>query len=285
MGDPAKLGRRLVGVGVMVGLLATGGAAVAQFGGTRLGNLYNGPDQTLALTQNGVISNPAPAGSTPPNPDPHNLEGHWWIEGTHKLFGPALGVPPPLKPRYVQLLEEHIRTKNKGIPIADASTQCFPHGTPRAMDSPYPIEIVHVPAAHGQPEQYVMLLETMHNIRRIYMTDRHNPNMGPSFLGESIGHWEDGTLVVDTTKLNDRTLIDDEGSRHSTRQHVIERIRKIDGGRRLQMDNTIEDPVTLERPYRMMPIRFNWRPDLRNQEFVCEENNRNKPVNGITVAK
>ncbi len=284
MGNPEKRGRRLLGLGLgLLGTLAIGGSAAAQ--SARLGNLYNGSDKTLALTQNGVSSTPAPPGAAAPNPDPRNIEGHWWIVGTHKLFGSEPGMPPPLKPKYMKLLEDYIRTKNKGIPIADAQTQCFPHGTPRAMDSPYPIEIIHVPAAHGQPEHYVMLMETLHNIRRIYMTEKHNPNLGESFLGDSVGHWEGDTLVVDTIKLNDRTLIDDEGSRHSTQQHVIERIHKVDGGRRLQMDNTIEDPVTLERPYTMVPIMFNWRPDLRNQEYVCEENNRNKPVNGVTVAK
>ena len=81
------------GLGVVcAAAMATG--ALAQFGANKPRNLYNGDDPTLSLTGNGVISGPAPAGSAPPNPDPHDLEGHWWIEGTHKLFGPALGVPP-----------------------------------------------------------------------------------------------------------------------------------------------------------------------------------------------
>jgi hypothetical protein len=47
---------------------------------------------------------------------------------------------------------------------------------------------------------------------------------------------------------------------------------------------TVEDPVTLEHPYSYRRI-FRWRPDVRPQEYVCEENNRNAPVNGVTVAK
>jgi hypothetical protein len=47
---------------------------------------------------------------------------------------------------------------------------------------------------------------------------------------------------------------------------------------------TVEDPVTLEHPYSYTRI-YHWRPDVRPQEYVCEENNRNAPVNGVTVAK
>ena len=47
---------------------------------------------------------------------------------------------------------------------------------------------------------------------------------------------------------------------------------------------TVEDPVTLEHPYSYQRF-FQWRPDVRPAEYICEENNRNAPVNGVTVAQ
>ena len=163
-------------------------------------------------------------------------------------------------------------------PEADASTQCLPHGMPRLMESPYPIEIVQTAG------RITFLHEVAHNVRRIWLNRAHPNPPRPTFLGDSIGRWEGDTLVVDTVGLNDRTFIDDEGSSHSTQLHTIERYRKIDGGAKLELIMTVEDPVTLEHPYSYRRI-YHWRPDVRPQEYICEENNRNAPVNGVTVAK
>lgn len=240
--------------------------------------LYNSGDPTLALTPSLRGGATAPPGSAPPNPDPRNFEGVWWLEGYEYMLGPEPGVAPPLKPEYLRILERRIRAKNRGTPEADASTQCLPHGMPRLMESPYPIEIVQTPG------RLTFLHEVAHNVRRIWLSRGHPQQLPPTFLGDSVGHWEGDTLVVDTAGLNDRTFIDDEGSSHSTALHVIEHYRKIDGGAKLELTMTLEDPVTLEHPYSYHRI-YHWRPDIRPQEYVCEENNRNAPVDGVTVAK
>ncbi len=240
--------------------------------------LNNSGDPTLALTPPLRGALPAPPGSAPPNPDPHDFNGVWWLQGYEYLLGPEPGVAPPLKPEYMRILERRIRAKNRGTPEADASTQCLPHGMPRLMESPYPIEIVQVPGL------VTFLHEVAHNVRRIYLERPHPKKLAPSFLGDSVGHWEGDTLVIDTIGLNDRTFIDDEGSSHSTQLHTIERYRKIDGGSKLELTMTVEDPVTLEHSYSYHRI-FQWRSDIHPMEYSCEENNRNAPVNGVTVAK
>jgi hypothetical protein len=240
--------------------------------------LHNSGDPTLALTPGLRGATRAPKGAAPGNLDPHDLEGVWWLQGYQYLLGPEPGVPPPLKPDYMRILERRIRAKNRGTPEADASTQCLPHGMPRIMESPYPIEIVQTPG------RITFLHEVAHNLRRIWLNRDHPKHVTPSFLGDSVGHWEGDTLVVDTIGLNDRTFIDDEGSSHSTQEHVVERFRKIDDGATLELIMTVEDPVTLEHPYSYRRL-YRWRPDVRPQEYVCEENNRNAPVNGVTVAK
>jgi hypothetical protein len=149
---------------------------------------------------------------------------------------------------------------------------------PRLMESPYPIEIVQTAG------RMTFLHEVAHNVRRIWLNRPHPRNLASTYMGDSVAHWEEDTLVVDTVGLNDRTFIDDEGSSHSDKLRTIERYRKLDGGSKLEMIITVEDPVTLERPYSYRRI-YHWRPDIRPQEYVCEENNRNAPVDGLTVAK
>jgi hypothetical protein len=254
------------------------GSASSGSASRRPRTLFNSGDPTLTLTPPLRGAGPAPAGSAPPDPDPRNLGGVWWLQGYEYLLGPAPGVPPPLKPKYMKLLEERIRAKNRGTPEADTETQCLSHGMPRLMESPYPIEIVQTPG------RITFLHEVAHEVRRIYLDRPHPKHVRLSFLGDSVGHWEGDTLVVDTIGLDDRPFLDDEGSAHSTRLHVIERYRKIDGGANLELVITVIDPVTMEHPYSYRRV-YHWRPDVRPQEYICEENNRNAPVNGITVAK
>jgi hypothetical protein len=254
------------------------GSGPPRSGPPRARTLFNSGDPTLALTPSLGGSRAAPPGSVPPNPDPHDFEGVWQVQGYEYLLGPEPGVPPPLKPEYIKLLERRIRAKNRGTPEADTETQCLGHGMPRVMESPYPIEIVQTPG------RITFLHEVAHELRTIYMNRPHPEHPRVDFNGDSVGHWEGDTLVVDTIAIDPRSFIDDEGSSHSGQEHVIERYRKVDGGAEIELTVTVEDPVTLEHPYSYKRI-YHWRPDIRLQEYVCEENNRNAPVNGVTVAK
>jgi hypothetical protein len=283
-------GAAIVAVSASMAVLAFAGSVAAQDSQSprqaptptqtqnRPKTLDNSGDPTLALTGPLRGSTTAPAGSAPPNPDPKNFEGVWWLKGYEYMLGPAPGIEPPLKPQYMEILKRRIRAKNAGKPETDTSTQCYPHGMPRLMESPYPIEIVQTPG------RVTILHEVAHEVRRFYLNQEQPKNPKISFLGHSVAHWEGDTLVVDTIGIDGRSFIDDEGSSHSDKEHIIERFHKIDGGRQLQVDTTVEDPVTLEHPYSYSRY-FQWRPDVRPAEYICEENNRNAPVNGVTVAQ
>jgi hypothetical protein len=278
-----KLGCSVLALAFAVSIAADGSKAYAQSSsqptpGRKAKTLFDDPDPTLALTPGNTRPRPAPPGSTPPNPDPKSFEGVWWLRGYEYLLGPAPGVPAPLKPQYIELLKKRIREKNAGHPETDTSTQCFPHGMPRLMESPYPIEIVQTPG------RVTFLHEVAHEVRRIYLDQKHPANLKSTFLGNSVGHWEGDTLVVDTIGINDKSFIDDEGEAHSNQEHLVERYRKVDGGRQIELTMTVEDPVTLEHNYSYTRY-YEWRPDVRPAEYICEENNRNAPVNGVTVAR
>jgi len=228
--------------------------------------------------------NPAPS-------DPRDFSGVWLTRGYDRTFRPLTDppLPPsesahllPLTPLEAASRQHHLDMEKIGRPIADAPTQCFPHGIPRLMASPYPIQFIYSPGL------ITILHEVAHNVRFIHMDGGPAPPDTPrTFLGYSVGHWEGNTLVVVTDHFNDRTQIDEESLSHGLRLKVTERFTRFTnryGGAELRDLITIEDPDHYTRPWTAQRT-YPWRGDLRLAEYSCEENNRNAPVNGVTVAK
>jgi len=228
--------------------------------------------------------NPAPK-------DPRDFSGVWWTRGYDRTYRPVTNppLPPsqsakllPLTPLEAASRAHHLEMEKLGTPIADAPTRCFPHGVPRIMASPYPIQFVYSPGL------ITILHEVAHNVRFIHMDDRPPPPDTPrTFLGYSVGHWEGNTLVVVTDHFNARTQIDEESLSHGLKLKVTERFTKFMnkwGGVELRDLITIEDPDHYTRPWTAERL-YPWRGDVRIEEYSCEENNRNAPENGVTVAK
>jgi hypothetical protein len=210
--------------------------------------------------------------------DPRDLSGVWYIRLYNPQINSTQGRLPPFTERGKAAWDARVKAEKDGSPIADASSYCWPHGVPRVMNSPYPLQIIQTTG------ETVIVHEVAHNVRHIYMDQPHQQVLAPSFMGDSVGHWEGDTLIVDTTGLNDRTWIDEIGVIHGLQLHVIERIRKIEGGHALENLVRIEDPEYFTEPW-YARITYAWRPDLRIAEYVCEENNRNMPVSGHTAKK
>jgi len=227
----------------------------------------------IAAAADGVA---APA----PSSDPHDIDGVWWTKGYDRNFRPIEGGLPPFTERGRREWERNVKADEAGTPVADAPTACLPHGIPRLLASPYPIQIVTTPG------QITWVHEVNRNQRFIYMNEPHPAHLPKTYLGHSVGHWEGDTLVIDTVAMNDKTRIDEEGITHSEQLHVVERIRKVqlDGTTQLENLITITDPVMFTKPWTTKRT-YVWRPDVRLMEYVCEENNRNAPVNGVTKAK
>ena len=106
----------------------------------------------------------------------------------------------------------------------------------------------------------------------IFMDGRpHDPKVEQTWLGDSIGHWEGDTLVVDTVGQNDITWIDAAGIPHSTDMKVTERITRTDLGH-MEIVHIIDDPKTFSRPW-----TFTTKPTLLKGElieYICQENNK-----------
>jgi hypothetical protein len=100
----------------------------------------------------------------------------------------------------------------------------------------------------------------------------HSKNPKPSWYGESVGHYEGDTLVVDTIGLNDRTFVDNYRTPHTTQLHVVERYRMINDGKSLEVKIQVEDPGAFNMPW---TARSTWRRVKAGRliEDLCEPNN------------
>jgi hypothetical protein len=142
---------------------------------------------------------------------------------------------------------------------------CFPPGVPRIFLHPFPMEIVQA------PDRVLMLFEYDQMRREIYTDGRpHDTSIGPTWMGDSIGHWEGDTLVVDTTNFNDKTWLDRIGHPHSDQLHLVERLRRVNH-ETLADDITIEDPKAYTKPW-TISLDFKLRSKWKILEQFCEDN-------------
>ena len=121
------------------------------------------------------------------------------------------------------------------------------------------------------PREVVIVNEHDAQTRHIYLNVPHSPNVKPSWYGDSIGHFEGDTLVVDTVGLNDKTFVDNYRTPHTTQLHVIERFRLMNGGRILHADITVDDPGAFNMPWSAVQ-RWKHAHDRTILEEVCAEN-------------
>jgi hypothetical protein len=116
-----------------------------------------------------------------------------------------------------------------------------------------------------------MLFEYGHNIRQIFTDGRgHLQDAEPTWMGDSIGHWEGDTLVAETTGLNDKTWFGYGGQPHSDALRVVERFRRVDHDT-LMIDITLDDPKAYTTPLHTQK-KYILKPVWNIMEFVCEDN-------------
>ncbi len=123
------------------------------------------------------------------------------------------------------------------------------------------------------PTEVTMLFTGNAEVRHIHLNASHSANPKPSWYGESVGHYEDDTLVVDTIGLNDKTFLDNYRTPHTDKLHVTERWRLIEDGKKLEILITIDDPDTFNQPWQA--LRQYDRVKRTFPEDICSENNIN----------
>jgi hypothetical protein len=150
--------------------------------------------------------------------------------------------------------------------IDDPTGLCLPAGIPRSvMLGLFPQQFIQT------PQQLVILYEYMNVFRVIPFNAKHREDLIPSYMGDSVAHWEGDTLVVDIIGFNDKTWLAGTGTFHSDALHITERYTRVDKD---QIDYvvTMEDPTVLTKPWTLRSTLM-LREGTRLQEYICAENN------------
>ena len=145
--------------------------------------------------------------------------------------------------------------------------RCWPIGTPGFLLYPvFPIYFIQT------PKEVVMIWAEDHQVRRIYMNVAHSAKVTPSWFGESVGHYEGDTLVVDTIGLSPKAVIDNYHTPHTEALHVVERYRVIEDGKKLEVALTVDDPGAFNAPWKAVQL-YDRTMRGPQPEQICSENN------------
>jgi len=156
-----------------------------------------------------------------------------------------------------------------GKPFFSKHASCWPMGVPAFLL--YPVAPVYFIQTL---KEVWMIWANDHQVRRVYLNVPHSAHVTPSWFGESVGHYEGDTLVVDTIGMNDRTYIDEYRTPHTDRLHTIERFHLIEGGKTLEVNLHVEDPGAFTTPWDAMQRYRRVEPGPM-PEANCAENNAN----------
>jgi len=173
----------------------------------------------------------------------------------------ADGQAIPYQSWAAELVAQNRRNAQNGTAIAGGST-CLPDGMPSMMQPPikHPLQILETPG------QVTVLFESDYTFRIIHLNEKHPADPDPGYFGNSVGHWQADTLVVDTVGLTDKTTV--FGIPHSEDMHLIEHLRRLD-------ENTMEDRITIDDP-KTYTRAWTWLITLKQvsgisiTEHVCE---------------
>jgi hypothetical protein len=146
----------------------------------------------------------------------------------------------------------------------DPEIKCYLPGVPRATYIPQPFRILQ------SASQLFVAYQYAGAVRNIYLKD---PGPAPVdfWMGQSFGHWEGETLVVDVTGFNDQTWFDRAGNFHSDALHVIERYTRSSPDV-ISYQATIEDPKVFTHPWKIsMPLYRRQEKNAQILEFKCVE--------------
>src|SRR5262249_19794041 len=129
-----------------------------------------------------------------------------------------------LKPESAEQVKRYGEMSKQGLDYPDPSNQCAPYSPPFNFAMQLGVQMLQ-----GENE-IVMLYNQDDQVRRVRLNGVHPANIVPSAMGDSVGHYEGETLVVDTIgiELRNTTIADRYGTPQSEAMHVVERYRLID---------------------------------------------------------
>jgi hypothetical protein len=199
----------------------------------------------------------------------------------HRDF--KLLAKPPYKPGWERTRRTNQKSTASGATAGSYQTTgklCGDAQFPALLELPLMFQVLVT------PEETLFLYENG-EVRHIYTDGRQHPkpeDLWPTATGNSIGHWEGATLVIDTVETHSGPILPTPGAADLSEQaHFTERIRRLDADT-LQDDTTIDDPVRFAHPWQ---VSIRWSRVLDQDRLLPLDcgNDRNPVVNGkMTVA-
>jgi hypothetical protein len=165
----------------------------------------------------------------------------------------------PLKAEAISVLSKR---QNEQPP----QVRCLPQGVPGVM-MVYAFKIIQTPS------ELIMIGESQEPPRQIYLDGRSLPkDPDPSWMGYSVGKWDNDTLVVQTTGFNEEGWLDNVGHPRGQSMLITERFRRRDFGH-IDLEIRYDDPKYYTRSF-TNKTTLNLIPDSDLIEFVCTENEK-----------
>jgi hypothetical protein len=197
-----------------------------------------------------------------------NFMGTWLMQRT------ATNGPPPdwefwpmpkLTAEGQRIYKEKLQADAEGKAYKDDAALCYPPGMPRFLTRVWPIQIIQLPTA------IVMIQGFENQVRWVYLDGRKHPDPDytlPSFNGDSIGHWEGNTLVIDTRNFEPGRHWIQSGVPVGEALRIIERWKLTEGGKVLEIQLTMTDSQYWEGEW-VNTKRYNLRDDRDLFEVHC----------------
>ncbi len=234
-------------------LLCGGVAAALICAGVAFGQGAGRPD--FSVNNAGWISIGTDYVAVPGGPQPVTFDAAHRYVPNGSGEQPTFRVADLSNPNLTDFAKAELKKSNdmvlSGFAMYARESRCWMTGVPTYVLNPaQPTFILQ------EPTKITMMWQMDQQVRHVYLDVPHSANPKPSWYGESVGHYEGDTLVVDTIGQNTKTFIDNYRTPHSDKLHVVERFHLVEAGEKLQADITIEDPAALKQP---LHVIHQWR--------------------------
>jgi hypothetical protein len=179
---------------------------------------------------------------------------------------------PILQPWAREIVKKNAESEIRLEHVYTADDSCWPSGVPQAVNLIGEVQFLQA------KDRVVIIYERDHQVRRVWLNREHSANPAPSWYGESVGHYEGDTLVIDTIgqKTHKMSVVDPFGTPHTDKIHVVERYRLFSNpfGKGLEVTVRVDDPGAFTKPWKGQVEYQQDRKVDQIDEVVCAENNR-----------
>jgi hypothetical protein len=173
----------------------------------------------------GIWGHPSLPGFEPPPSGPGPVVNKSRLPNGRGNFNQLVGdyTNPILKPQAAEVVKKHGEISLAGVTAPTPRNQCWPEGVPYILQN-MGIQILR------QPDKITILYDFDNQVRHIRLNEVHPAQVSPSWYGDSVGHYEADTLVIDTVgfKIGPFSMVDSYGAPYTQALHVTERYRLVD---------------------------------------------------------